>query len=85
MILIPKTEELETSKIKQVLYNHLDMLFEKLEQLNKKEEELKKSVKKEDNWFEQYQELKLKIVGKDEQIKELDEKIEQLKLELSKK
>ena len=46
MIFIPKIEELETSKIKQVLYNHLDMLFEKLEQLNKKEVELKKESKK---------------------------------------
>jgi len=42
VILIPKIEELEIDKIKQVLYNHLDMLFEKLEYLNKKEEELKR-------------------------------------------
>lgn len=46
MDLIPKTEELETSKIKQILYNHLDMLFEKLELLNKKEEELNKKTDK---------------------------------------
>lgn len=46
MIFIPKTEELKTSKIKQILYNHLDMLFEKLEYLNKKEEELNKETNK---------------------------------------
>jgi len=45
VILIPKTEELETSKIKQILYDYLDMLFEKLEHLNKKEEELKSEIK----------------------------------------
>jgi len=44
VILIPKTEGLETSKIKQILYNHLDMLFEKLEHLNKKEEELESKL-----------------------------------------
>jgi len=43
---MPKTEELEISKIKQVLYNHLDMLFEKLEHLNKKKEELNKEIDK---------------------------------------
>lgn len=42
MFFISKTEELENEKLKRVLYDHLDMLFEKLESLNKKEEESNK-------------------------------------------
>jgi len=84
VILIPKNGELETSKIKQILYNHLDMLFEKLEHLNKKEEELNKKIDKIEypdplNSLLKNQKYQL------EKLNNINQKIEQLESKLNTK